>query len=110
MPPSESKLFQQEDMNRDELIELVAAVSLRISAFIYVIAAFRNVYHLLNYMNHDRKFGTLIAITDSSIGNDYLMDIAFDGILALVIFLLTVPLSRLLCRGLSHALEQKPSE
>ena len=34
------------DMNREELIELVAAASLRITAFIYAIIAFRNIYHL----------------------------------------------------------------
>jgi hypothetical protein len=91
------------DMNRDELMELVAAVSLRISAFIYAIVAFRIIYHLSLYVSQGgNPHGTT--------ANDYYMDILFYTLIAAVMFILTIPLARLLCRGLSHALEPKSVE
>jgi hypothetical protein len=95
------KLMQ--NMNRDELIELVSAVFLRVYAFDFALGAFRNVYHLSLYLNHS---GTPNGYT----ANGYYMDIAFDTLISVVTFLKTVPLARLICRGLSHAFELKPSE
>jgi ABC-type glucose/galactose transport system permease subunit len=98
------------DMNRAELIELVAAASLRIYAFVYTMGAFRDLYHFLRYLNHDNSPLAKIAPVSSYLANGYIMEIAFDTLTSAVIFLLAVPLARLLCRGLSHALEPKPSE
>jgi len=91
------------EMNSDELIELVAAVSLRIYAFGFALGAFGNVYHLSLYLNHS---GTPNGYT----ANGYYMDIAFDTLMSVVTFLLTVSLAKFICRGLSLALDQKPSE
>src|SRR5260221_4416863 len=98
------------DMTKDEMIELVAAVSLRIYGFAFAIAAFGLVCHLSLYLNHNSTTLTRTAIASSNTINGYIMDIAFNTLMSAVAFLLTVPLARLLCRGLSHALKQKPLE
>jgi hypothetical protein len=102
------KLMQ--DMSRDELIELVAAVSLRVFAFDYAIGAFRHIYHFTLYLSHSSTPLTRTVITDSYTINSYVMDIGYDTLMSAVMFLLTVPLARLLCRGLSEMLELKPVE
>ena len=84
------------DMNRDELIELVATVTLRIYAFDYAINAFRHVFHLQHYLS--------VIPTSNYTITGYVEDIAYDTLLSAVFFLLTAPLARLLCRGLSKAL------
>jgi hypothetical protein len=91
---------EMKDMNRDELIELVASVSLRLYGFDFAINAFLHLFHLRHYLS--------MPPASSYAVNSYIEDIAFDAVMTLVMFFLTVPLARLLCRGVSHALELKP--
>jgi uncharacterized protein YggT (Ycf19 family) len=96
------------DMTKTELIELVAGVSLRISAFIYAIAAFRYLYQFSYYLSQNSD-PAIRTFTNPTIRN-YIRDISFDALISVVMFLLTVPLARLLCRGLLLQLEAKPLE
>lgn len=95
------------DMNRDELIELVAAVSLRIWGFIYALDALRSIYHW-EILNANMR---LVGTASDSQGDTlraYLGDFYFYLVISVVIFLLSGFLARFLCIGLSHALEPKP--
>jgi hypothetical protein len=91
------------DMNRTDLVELVAAVFLRIFAFSYAIEALRYAYHLARFLTHDAgPNGTYVA-------SGYFMDIAYNVLMAAAMFFLSLPLARLLCRGL-YAVEVKPAD
>jgi hypothetical protein len=92
------------DMNRTELIELVATVSLRVLGFDFAVSTVRHLFHFSHFTSEFRN------LTDHYTIKTFIMDISFDGLMAIVLFLLTVPLARLLCRGLSHALDLKPQE
>jgi hypothetical protein len=96
------------EMKRDELIELLAAVSLRIFAFDYAVSAFRHIYHFSSYLSRIHGFSVRTMVTADSTVNGYVMDIGYDVIMSAVMFLLTVPLARLICRGLSQALDFVP--
>jgi len=96
------------DVSKTELIELVAAVSLRLSGFIYAIGAFRYLYQLSEYIG--RHSESIRHFPDDNVIKSYIMDIAYDALIAMIMFLLTVPLARLLCRGVLPRLELKPSD
>ena len=94
------------DMNREELIELIAVVSLRVLAFDFALGAFRYLFHFSHYMSPDDATKTMPRL-NSYTAKGYVMDIAYDTVMTVVLFILTVPLARLLCRGIASALEQK---
>ncbi len=101
------------DMNQTELIELVAAVSLRVIGFTYTITALRGAIAglLMSYSisqipvtAHSTYTGHLALY--ASIGEQIVVD---TGI-ALVCFLIKVPLARLITYGLTQVLASKPTE
>ena len=97
------------DMNRDEIIELVATVSFRIWGFIYALEALRSIYQweLLNANMEEVR-----AANDyqRDILHFYLGDFYFYFVTSVILFLLSVFLPRFHCCGLSLAMDMKPSE
>jgi hypothetical protein len=104
------------DMNRDELIELVAAVSLRVLAFTYAFFALQDLatstwscymnsylFQELSNSQHVNHYPFAFYIGQFL---EFLLEIAKS----IIFFVLAVPLARLVTRGLSHALEPKLSE
>jgi hypothetical protein len=97
------------DMNRDELIEVIAAVSFRVTGLVYAFAAFYDLFHLLSDRTYFESEGRTPSPYDLHILQLYTMDALYHALLATLMFILTVPLARLVCRGLSLALDLKPS-
>lgn len=88
------------DMNTAELIELVATVSVRVIGFDRLLTA-------LYFLNHLSHYLSQVPSTSSYTVNGYLLDIFLNAIEAIVMLTLTIPLARLLTRGLATSLALK---
>jgi len=96
------------ELTMGEGIELVAAVCLRVAGFSYAARAFFYLFHLKSYWDfHQNGFQTFFS---NSTVQSYLTDILYEVTLAAITFLLTVPLARLLTRGLLPLLQPLPKE
>lgn len=100
------------DMNLNELttsklMEVIAAVLFRVTGFFYCIQTFYYIYHFELYMGSSESKGTFSFGSHTSQG--YLMDILFHVLMAGVMLLLSAPLAKLVCRGLSQTLAPKPA-
>jgi hypothetical protein len=91
------------DMNRTDLVELVAAVFLRIFAFSYAIEALRYTYHLARLLSHD------LGPNGTYVVSGYFMDIVYNLLMGAAMFFLSLPLARFLCRGL-YPVEAEPTD
>jgi hypothetical protein len=103
------------EMNRTELIELVAAVSLRVLAFTYALAALERLVTSACYFYVNNNFPQ--HASGSQQANHYsfvflvgpFLVFVLEMAQSLIFYLLAVPLARLVTRGLSHSLEPKPA-
>ncbi|MCE0522635.1 MAG: hypothetical protein LV480_06965 [Methylacidiphilales bacterium] len=100
------------DMNRDELMELIATVSFRVMAFTYALSACKNVVSCILAAG---TLSQLFGFIHSPLDDHYILtmyasgieQVAIDLVTAIVLFRFAVPLARLITRGLSHVLEPK---
>jgi len=92
------------EMTADELMQMIGAVSLRISALIYAISATRELFYLVHHIDSIQTAVAHRQTLDSYTSQYYAIAIGFDLLIAVVLFSLSVQLSRFLCRGLLEAL------
>ena len=93
------------ELTKNDLMELMAAVSFRVAGFFYGVQTFYYIYHFNLYIGSSENKGTFSFNSHTS--QSYFMDILFHTLMTGVMFLLSVPLAKLVCRGLSEALELK---
>ena len=82
-----------------DLVELLTTVSFRIMGFQFVVLTF---YYLI-LLKFDRSYWVDSNVTDSYRNHAtqvYLTEITFHAVTAVVMFMLSGPLARLICRGL----------
>jgi len=104
------------DMNRDELIELVAAVSFRVLAFTYAFSAIESVVfmslehciQLYTEQSSNSHYAANYNLQLLSVYGVWLLQFLCSIAIAVILFRGAVPLARLVCRGLSLALEPLP--
>ena len=104
-------MMQVKDMNRDELIELVAAVLLRFWSMTYIFKALASILLVVSFESTAALF---FHPSLQSTGDNFhkmllapLSETVLDIILSLLLFLLAVPLARLVTCGLYSLLEPK---
>jgi len=102
------------DMDRTEVIELVAAVSFRVLAFTYALYALQNFvtstwsYYMSSYLFQQLSNSQLVNHYPFAFCIGQFLDFLLEMAKSIIFFLLAVPLARLVTRGLSQALELKP--
>jgi hypothetical protein len=103
------------EMTRDEVIEVIAAVFFRVMAFTYALSALEML--MIGVVNY-YIYSYAMQPSNSHSANPYqfagltmgFVNFFLETAKSIIFFLLAVPLARLISRGLSHALELKPSE
>jgi hypothetical protein len=104
-------MMQVKDMNRDELIELVAAVLLRFWSMTYLFKALASILLVFSFeLTATLFFHPVAAGTGDNFHKMLLAPLSetlLDVILSGLLFFLAVPLARLVTSGLSPLLERK---
>jgi len=103
------------DMNRDELMVLVAAVSLRVLAFTYALYALQELvtstwsYYMSSYLFQQLNNSQHVDHYPYAFYIGQFLEFVLEMAKSIIFFLLAVPLARLVTRGLSRTLELKLS-
>jgi hypothetical protein len=95
------------EMNRQQVIEVVASAFFRVTGFTYLLSAFSNLWHLEADIAYVNELGRPPTRYDLHLHQLLIMDIIYNVTIALLMILMTVALSRLVCRGLQTILEFK---
>jgi hypothetical protein len=96
------------ELSTKEAIELVAATLFRVWGFVYSLDAFSELWHLKSYYEY-ASAKPPFTIYDRHMFSNYSFDALYDGVVALLMFSLSVGLARLVTRGLLFSLQKDPN-